>query len=71
MAIFGLHQMTDKPTRIADQSKTLLDHHHCTHPEHVLCTSVPSFGLSDPNLTVLVHKQNVNLRFRKGGQHLQ
>ena len=60
--------MTDKPTDIADQSKTLLDHHYCTHPEHVLCTSGPSFGLCDHNLTVvLVRKQNANLRFRKGG----
>lgn len=60
--------MTDKPTDIADQSKTLLDHHYGTHPEHVLCTSVPSFGLCDHNLTVvLVCKQNANLRFRKGG----
>ena len=52
-----------------EQSKTLLDHHYCTHPEHVLCTSVPSFGLSDHNPTVVVRKQNANLRCRTGAKH--
>ena len=42
MENFGLHQMIDKPTRFAKKSKTLLDHHYCTHPEHVLCTAVPT-----------------------------
>jgi len=69
MEKFGLHQMIDKPTRIVEQSKTLLDHHYCTHPELVLCTSVPSFGVSDHNPTVLVRKQNANSRCRKGGKH--
>jgi len=60
MENFGLHQMIDKPTRITDQSKTLLDHHYSSHPEHVLFTSVPSFGLSDRNPTTLVRKQNAH-----------
>lgn len=58
MENFGLHKMIDKPIRFAEQSKTLLDHHYCTHPEHVLfCSLFPSFGLSDQNPTVLVSKQ--------------
>lgn len=70
MENFGLHQMIDKPTRIAEQSKTVLDHHYrCTHTEHVMFTSVPSFGLSDHNPTILVRKQNVNLRRKKNGKH--
>lgn len=61
MENFALHQMIDKPTRITDQSKTLLDHHYSSHPaEHVLFTSVPSFGLSDRNPTTLVRKQNAH-----------
>ena len=54
---FGLHQWIDKPRRIPEQSKTLLDHHFCTHPEHVLCASVPSFGLSHHNPTIVVRKK--------------
>ena len=60
MENFGLHQMIDKPTRITDQSKTLLDHHYSSHQEHVLFTSVPSFGVSDRNPTTLVRKQNAH-----------
>lgn len=59
--------MTDKPTCITEKSRTLLDHHYSSHPEHVLFTSVPSFGLSDHNPTILVRKQNAHLRCRKGG----
>ena len=69
MENFGLHQMIDKPTRIAEQSKTLLNHHYCTHPEHIMFTSVPSFGLSDHNPTILVRKQNANLSRKKNGKH--
>ena len=28
MENFGLHQMIDKPKRITEQSRTLLDHHY-------------------------------------------
>ena len=69
MKIFGLHQMIDKPTHITEQSRTLFDQHNCSHPEHVLFTSVPGFGLSDHNPTVLVRKLNANLRCRKGGNY--
>ena len=69
MENFGLHQMIDKPTRTVEQSKTLLYHHYCTHPEHIMFTSVPSFGLSDHNPTILVRKQNANLRRKKNGKH--
>ena len=68
MGNFGLHQWIDKTRRIAEQSKTLLDHYYCTHLKHVFCTSVPSFGLSDHNPTVVVRKQNANLRCRTGGK---
>ena len=63
-----LHQMIDRQTLIVEQSKTVLDHHYCTHLEHVMFTSVPSFGLSDHNPTILACKQNLNLRRKKQWQ---
>ena len=61
--------MIDRPTLIVEQSKTLLDHRYCTHLEHVMFTSVPSFGLSDHNPTILACKQNLNLRRKNNGKH--
>ena len=47
------------------QALFLIDHHYCTHPEHVLTISSPVFGLSDHNPTILVRKQNANLKVAK------
>ena len=61
----GLHQMQNNPTRITENSSTLINHHYCTHPEHVLNISSPVLGLSDHNPTVLERKQNANLKSNK------
>ena len=36
-----------------------------TRREHVLDCLIPSFGLSDHNPTILIRKQNANLRSKK------
>ena len=61
----GFQQMVITPTRITENSRTLIDHHYCSHPEHVLSITSPSFGLSDHNPTILVRKQNANLKSTK------
>ena len=61
----GFQQMVKTPTHITENSSTLIDHHYCCHPEHVLSIASPSFGLSDHNPTILVRKQNANLKSTK------
>ena len=61
----GFQQMVKSPTRITENSSTLIDHHYCSHPEHVLSIASPSFGLSDHNPTILVRKQNASLKSTK------
>lgn len=61
----GFQQMVKTPTRITENSSTLIDHHYCSHPEHVLSIASPAFGLSDHNPTILVRKQNANLKSTK------
>ena len=61
----GFQQMVKTPTRITENSSTLIDHHYCSHPEHVLSITSPVFGLSDHNPTILVRKQNANLKSTK------
>lgn len=51
----GFQQMLKTPTRITENSSTLIDPHYCSHAAHVLSITSPSFGLSDHNLTILVH----------------
>ena len=46
----GFQQMVKTPTRITENSSSLIDHHYCSHPEHVLSITSPAFGLSDHNL---------------------
>ena len=53
------------PPRITERYSTLIDHHYCSHPEHVLSITSPAFGLSDHNPTILVRKQNANLKSTK------
>ena len=57
--------MVNLVTRISELSTTLIDHHYTTRPEHVLHCLIPSFGLSDHNPTILIRKQNANLRSKK------
>ena len=61
----GFQQMVKTPTRITENSSTLVDHHYCSHPEHFLSITSPAFGLSDHNPTILVRKQNANLKSTK------
>ena len=61
----GFQQMVKTPTHITENSSTLTDHHYCSHPEHVLSITSPAFGLSDHNPTILVRKQNANLKSTK------
>ena len=61
----GFQRMVKTPTRITENSSTLIDHHYCSHPEHVLSITSPAFGLSDHNPTILVRKQNANLKSTK------
>ena len=61
----GFQQMVKTPTHITENSSTLTDHHYCSHPEHVLTIPSPSFGLSNHNPTILVRKQNANLKSTK------
>lgn len=35
MEYHGFQQMVKTPTRITENSSTLIDHHYCSHPEHV------------------------------------
>ena len=48
-----------------ENPSTLIDHHYCSHLEHVLSITSPAFGLSDHNPTILVRKQNANLKSTK------
>ena len=32
----GFQQLVKTPTRITENSSTLIDHRYCSHPEHVL-----------------------------------
>ena len=57
--------MVNSATRITELSTTLIDHHYTTQPEHVLDCLILSFGLSDHNRTILIRKQNANLRSKK------
>ena len=61
----GFQQMVKTPTHITENSSTLTDHQYCSHPEHVLSITSPAFGLSDHNPTILVCKQNANLKSTK------
>ena len=56
------------PPRITEKYSTLIDHHYCSHPEHVLSITSPALGLNDQNPTILVRKQNTNLKSTKKAQ---
>ena len=48
----GSQQMVKTPTHIFENSGTLIDHHYCSHPEHVLSIASPDLYLG-PSLTPL------------------
>ena len=59
METFGLYQFVNVPTRIIDQSATLIDHVYSNTHSNILMTTVPRIGLSDhfPIFINLVEKQ--------------
>ena len=61
MVNLGFWQMQSNAERVTDNSSTLIDHHYSTHPEDVLTTSSPVFGLTDHN-PILIREQNANLK---------
>ena len=47
MESFGLHQIVNMPTRVTDQSATLIDHIYSNTHANILTIAVPHLGLSD------------------------
>ena len=47
MESFGLYQFISIPTRVTDQSATLIDHIYSNTPANILMTAMPHIGLSD------------------------
>ena len=47
MESFGLHQTVNMPTRVTDQSATLIDHIYSNTHANILTIAVPHLGLSD------------------------
>ena len=47
IALFGLHQLVDSPTRVTPTSSTLIDHIYTDHPHIVSSVDVPAIGISD------------------------
>ena len=47
MESFGLKQIIVSPTRVTDNSKTLIDYIYCNTPNNMISVDVPILGLSD------------------------
>ena len=56
MESFGLHKIFNVPTRVTDQSATLIDHIYSNNYAKILTTVVPNRGLSD-NFPVFVSRK--------------
>ncbi|MES9905404.1 MAG: reverse transcriptase family protein [Sedimenticola sp.] len=57
----GITQIIKCPTRITDQSQTLLDHIYCSSEANVVNVSVPKLGLSDHFPIFFTRKINANV----------
>ena len=44
----GLEQLIDRPTRITDQTKTLIDHIYVTSKQYIAEVCVPDYGITTP-----------------------
>ena len=42
MESFGLKQIIESPTRVTDNSKTLIDHRYCNTPNNIISADVPT-----------------------------
>lgn len=51
----GMKQIISSPTRVTRCSSALLDHVYVTHPERIIETLVPMYGLSDHDPVCFVH----------------
>ena len=58
MESFGLCQVINVPTRVTDQSATLIDHIYTNTKCNILMTKVPKLGLSDYFPVFLSKKTN-------------
>ena len=58
MESFGLYQFISIPTRVTDQSATLIDHIYSNTPANILMTAVPHIGLSDHFPVFISRKTN-------------
>ena len=58
MESFGLYQVINVPTRVTDQSATLIDHIYTNNKCNILMTKVPKLGLSDHFPVFLSRKTN-------------
>ena len=47
MESFGLKQIIESPTRVTDNSRTLIDHIYCNTPNNIISVDVPTLGISD------------------------
>ena len=47
MESFGLTQIIESPTRVTNNSRTLIDHIYCNTPNNIMTVNIPTVGLSD------------------------
>ncbi len=56
MENYQFSQWINEPTRVTNNSRTLIDHILTTTPDKLRCTKVPNIGISDHYPTVVVYK---------------
>ena len=44
MESFALKQIIESPTRVTDNSRTLIDHIYCNIPNNIISVDVPTLG---------------------------
>lgn len=57
---FGLSQLITEPTRVTNNSKTLIDHIYVSHEEKISSASVKKLGISDHFAIACNRKNNFN-----------
>ena len=65
--MLGLEQLTDRPTRITNQTKTLIDHIYVTSKQYIAEVCVPDYGTSD-HYPICLTWYNKRCKFPKIGQ---
>ena len=64
--LHGLEQVTDRPTCITDQIKTLIDHIYVTSKQYTAEVCVPDYGTSD-HYPICLTRYNKRCKFPKTG----